>query len=180
MGIELRFVDSDWEHPKLKGHPDGYQPMFDEDFENAISKWIEEYTLWKSGMYPNQREHVAYMKLGELYGYQTEEFEEAYKLFSAGRHPDQEELMKPEDYIYEYPFWKCTDFPPNPRFYRLKPFKKPSWYQIYENVTEGTPISPKFATKEDLVEYLVSQGTFWDQKRGGGGWEREEAENFVK
>ena len=37
-----------------------------------------------------------------------------------------------------------------------------------------------FATKAELVEYLVKNGDFWDQRRGHGGWERKNAEQFVE
>ena len=46
---------------------------------------------------------------------------------------------------------------------------------MYETVSEGTPVTPKFATKEELVEYLVTRGTFYD-----GPWKRKVAEAFVK
>ena len=53
-------------------------------------------------------------------------------------------------------------------------------YQAYEDVSEGTPITPVFETKEELVEYLVKYGTYWTQKDGEGGVSREAAEEFVK
>jgi hypothetical protein len=53
-------------------------------------------------------------------------------------------------------------------------------YQVYETVSEGTPVTPHFATKEELVEYLVKHGDFWDQQRGHGGWTRANAESFVE
>ena len=52
-------------------------------------------------------------------------------------------------------------------------------YQVYETVTEGTPLTPVFGSKEELIEYLVKHGTFWDQKDGRGGWGRKAAEQFV-
>lgn len=33
-----------------------------------------------------------------------------------------------------------------------------SSFQVYENVTEGTPVSPVFDSAEDLVRWLVQQG----------------------
>jgi hypothetical protein len=32
-------------------------------------------------------------------------------------------------------------------------------YQAYENVTEGTPISPVFATEEEMIDWLVENET---------------------
>ena len=55
----------------------------------------------------------------------------------------------------------------------------PTWYQIYETVSEGTPVTPPFATKEELITYLTKNGDFWDQKRGHGAYSRQAAENLV-
>lgn len=87
----------------------------------------------------------------------------------------------------DMPYWEYEGAPPDPKYYR--PDWKPEemvWYQVYETVSEGTPVTPAFATKEELVEYLVANGDFWDQKRRAEGgsimpcdpWTREEAESF--
>lgn len=71
--------------------------------------------------------------------------------------------------------------PPNPLYYR------PAWteaeataYQMYETVSEGTPVSPVFATEAELVDYLVAKGDYSDQWNRRGGWKREIAERFVR
>jgi hypothetical protein len=77
-------------------------------------------------------------------------------------------------------YWEYAGAPPERYHYR--PEWKPedaTYYQVYETVSEGTPVTPRFATKEELVEYLVTHGDYWDQKRGRGGWDRKAAENFV-
>lgn len=67
---------------------------------------------------------------------------------------------------------------------------EPTWYQIYETVSEGTPVTPPFETREALVDYLVANGDFWDQQRRAEGlrggyqmpcdpWSRKSAEAFV-
>jgi hypothetical protein len=65
--------------------------------------------------------------------------------------------------------------PEDPAMYR------PDWtdeerthYQLYETVSEGSPLSPAFATPEELVDWLVNVGNQWD-----GRWPREQAERFV-
>jgi hypothetical protein len=86
------------------------------------------------------------------------------------------------------PYWKWEGGPPDPEYYR--PDWKPeemTWFQLYETVSEGTPVTPAFATREELVEYLVANGDYWDQKRRAEGcsimrctpWPRAEAESFV-
>lgn len=35
------------------------------------------------------------------------------------------------------------------------------WYQLYETVSEGTPLSPPFETKEELITWLSCNKDFW-------------------
>ena len=85
-------------------------------------------------------------------------------------------------------FWEYHGGPPDPEYHR--PDWKPeemTWYQVYETVTEGTPVTPPYATLDEIVDYLVQHGDFWDQKRRAEGvstmrcipWPRDEAEAFV-
>lgn len=92
-----------------------------------------------------------------------------YELWKAGNHPSQK----------DYPFWEWEGPPPDPNYYRPVFTEDPTWCQIYETVSEGTPVTPPFSTKKELVNYLVENGDFWDQIRGDGGWNRENAEQFV-
>lgn len=55
-----------------------------------------------------------------------------------------------------------------------------TWWQVWETVSEGSPVTPAFATRAELVNHLVRNGDQWDQQRGDGGWSRESAESFVK
>lgn len=48
------------------------------------------------------------------------------------------------------------------------------WYQLYENVSEGTPLSPPFETKEELVDWMSTHKDFWDHT-----WTREQAQAMV-
>ena len=50
-----------------------------------------------------------------------------------------------------------------------------TWLQVYETVSEGTPLTPPFATADELIDYLVNNGDFW-----GDRWSKEAATNFVK
>ena len=91
---------------------------------------------------------------------------EGYLLWKKGEHPSQKEG-------HEYSEWEGP--PPDPDFYRPKWVEDATWVQMYETVSEGTPVTPPFATKEELVDYLVTSGTFWDER----GWEKENAKKFV-
>lgn len=96
-----------------------------------------------------------------------------HQLWEAGEHKDQKNGNA--EYRY-YAEWHGDA--PEHKYYR--PNWKPeemTWYQVYETVSEGTPITPPFATQEELIEYLVASGTFWDE---GKKWSRKQAESFVK
>jgi len=87
--------------------------------------------------------------------------------------------FKPTDICNWYHEWAGD--PPDEKYYRNRKWTKEeaTYYQVYETVSEGTPVTPAFATKEELIQYLVENGDYWDQKRGSGGWERKNAEHFV-
>jgi hypothetical protein len=52
-------------------------------------------------------------------------------------------------------------------------------WQVWETVSEGSPITPVFPTAEALVDHLATVGTLWDQRGGDGPWRRSAAESFV-
>lgn len=47
-------------------------------------------------------------------------------------------------------------------------------YCLYQTVSEGTPVTPVFETKNELVDYLVEHGNFWAEK-----YTRANAESLV-
>jgi hypothetical protein len=61
--------------------------------------------------------------------------------------------------------------PPNPYDY----MPNGAWYQLFENVSEGTPLSPPFETKQALIDWLSSNKDFW-----GNQWSKESAEFIVE
>lgn len=73
-----------------------------------------------------------------------------------GAHPDQEVFGYPRT-VYAYEQWEGRR--PSPGQYM------PSWraedrqhWQMYENVSEGTPLSPPCATEEELARWLADHG----------------------
>ncbi len=69
--------------------------------------------------------------------------------------------------------------PPIRAYYRTYDKADATWFQLWETVSEGTPVSPPFATKEELAAHLAEHGDDWDQKRGDGGWGMKSATAFV-
>lgn len=53
-------------------------------------------------------------------------------------------------------------------------------WQVWETVSEGSPITPVFPTADALIDHLATVGTVWDQRGGSGGWRRAAAESFVR
>jgi len=109
--------------------------------------------------------------LKESYEVRAEEWLKNCILWAKGEHPNQ----NPE---YKY-FWDYDGNPPDKDYYA------PNWtdeekngFAVYETVSEGTPVSPTFATREELAQYLAENGDFWDQKRRNGGWGIEQARAF--
>jgi len=60
---------------------------------------------------------------------------------------------------------------PNPAYYRPHYDDQATAFQVYETVSEGTPVSPVFTEMESLIAWLIEQGysehaarTFADKK----------------
>jgi hypothetical protein len=75
---------------------------------------------------------------------------------------------------------KCEDWEPT------EPPAGEGW-QVWETVSEGSPITPVLPTREALIEHLVQYGTTFEQyaikkgyETGSPGWTRPNAEAFVK
>lgn len=77
-------------------------------------------------------------------------------------------------------YWEDVGNPPDPSYYRPKFAEEPTWFQVYQTVSEGYPVSPPFATQEELIDYLAAHGDFWGQNRGEPPPSREAAEQFVR
>src|SRR4029453_16315568 len=55
-------------------------------------------------------------------------------------------------------FWDWEGPPPDSSCYVPKFDRSATSYQIYETISEGTPISPVFSSKAEVVEWLVHKG----------------------
>ena len=124
----------------------------------------------------------------ETYNHMTRQYKKTFIVMYDGAF---EPAM--EEWVMEYNNWKLgiggygdrefslEEFldwigsPPDPKYYRPN-WKKENmtWFQIYETVSEGTPISPPFETKEELIEWMSNNLDYWGKQ-----WTREQAEHFV-
>jgi len=164
MGRAIRRVPPNWQHPKKKQF-------------NPITRETEE-------------------RYQPLYDESAEDafqnWNAEYQKWLDGEHRRIVEEYGEENFPLDQPYRSFCDWhgqPPDPTYCR-PPWTEAeaTWWQVYETVSEGTPVTPPFETPEELIDYLVANGDFWDQSRRKEGcsimncdpWPREQAENFVK
>jgi hypothetical protein len=76
-------------------------------------------------------------------------------------------------------WWDYAGDPPVKAYYRPWKDDEATWFQLWETVSEGTPVSPPFATREALADHLAEHGDGgWGASRPGG-WGKERAYRFV-
>lgn len=89
------------------------------------------------------------------------EWRDEFLVWEAGKNREPQRLPEPGATPGNRPYyyWEIWGAPPDEENYR------PAWtseeataYQVYESVSEGTPVSPVFATEEDLRGWLRTQG----------------------
>lgn len=142
---------------------------------------------WQHPMreYPDHRSMRMVERYQPLYNHPfapvMEEWYAGWKQWERGERPD---YATSDD--KNLPYWEWAGGPPDPTYYRADwAADQMTWFQLYETVSEGTPVTPPFATKEELVTYLADHGDFWDQLRTKEGrqpsapWGREAASRFV-
>lgn len=81
----------------------------------------------------------------------------ANRLWEEGRHPDQAKYAEAQE-CASYEDW--ADPPPSPEYYRQRSWTEDeaTCWQVYENITEGTPVSPVLPTLDDVRNWLLQDG----------------------
>ena len=101
----------------------------------------------------------------------VKEWKEGYKAWEAGTHEYFESGLE---------FWEWGGDPPESQSYRPAFAEEPTWWQVYETVSAGTPATPAFATSDELIYYLCTYGDYGYQHYGYGSIpSREAATAFV-
>lgn len=106
----------------------------------------------------------------------AKEWKDGFAKWEAGERP---KYFDPNGSLYPE-YWEWKGNPPKREYHRPWKSEEATWIQVWETISEGTPITPPFSTPEELIEFLVESGDFWDQKQNRGGWKRENAEAFVQ
>lgn len=165
MGREIRRVPPNWNHPKEhRAGREEFKTMYDERYVDAAREWKEGFAKWESGLRPE------YQSNGDGYKWVP-----------------KEEWSSNDIYDSDMDWWEYKGTPGDRDDYRPWSDEEATWFQVWETVSEGTPVTPPFATKEELVDYLTANGDFWDQARRKEGrssmpcgpWDRAAAERFV-
>lgn len=164
MGREIRRVPPHWQHPQVEKY-NSFKHTYETGYKPLHDETCQQ--AW-------------------------DEWQTAFSKWLNGDHDDIILKCGAADYPKDEPYLAFCSWhgkPPNPDYYR--PTWKEgeaTWWQAYETVSEGTPVTPPFATQDELIDYLVANGDFWDQRRrreGGSDmhcepWPRENAERFVR
>ena len=144
MGREIRRVSKGWEHPSRP-----MEPWQMDNFYHRHHKPGEYgYGLRFEPMYDNDIETV------------WREWFEGWEQWQRGEHPAQ--IKHPDDYL-ERSYASYAEYEgrsPDPESYRAEAWtpEQATCYQIYETVSEGTPVSPVFETLDELQAWLIEQG----------------------
>ena len=97
--------------------------------------------------------------------------------WEAGEDPTR--LKYPNDDGTLMDYWEWYGNPPERAYYRPWRDHEATWYQLWQTVSEGTPVSPPFATQEELIAHLAAHGDGGWGASGPGGWGEERARRFV-
>lgn len=156
MGREIRRVIPNWEHPRRECPHSPYSGGREEAKKNGGQCFLPFYDHDFETVARKWREGFVAWENGDRQSYLSE----------SGK---------------DLEFWEAEGGPPDREYCRPKwTEEEATWFQMYETVSQGTPVTPPFATKEELVDYLVANGDYWDQHGFAGGWPRENAISFVE
>jgi hypothetical protein len=94
----------------------------------------------------------------EYYGDAIETWIKEHYLWLEGKHPNQ--LENPEHYKNYKWYAEYAGSGPDIEFYRQVKWteEEANCFQIYQTVSEGSPVSPVFETLEEMEKWLIKEG----------------------
>ncbi len=174
MGREVRRVPADWQHPK---YPDNdphvyrrgrYIPMHESSYEDALAEyyrktvpnWYIGFALWQWGWVDRT--------------YSEERFMSVDVLLAEHRAKAPSYRPVPEDADYYWWAGPLEDAPSPDDYMPQWSDEQRTHYMMYEDTSEGTPISPAFTTPEELARWLADTGAsaFADHTASYDAWLR--------
>jgi hypothetical protein len=170
MGREIRRVPLGFAHE---------QPMLDKTFAEAQAEYEQERQeaiekgaadqVWGDDDLAFYRERLIRSLSGNDVFARVSRKQDLEQFEYAEAHYGEKKYASLDEYVGEPP--KQGDAVYRPEW----PAETELGYAVYETVSEGMAITPTYATKEALVEHLVTFGTEWDERMT-----REAAERFVE
>lgn len=147
MGREIRRVPSDWEHP-------------------TYEYWRNHGKISYFGAGGDDDPFPTYDK---FYGDACAEWKRNFLAWENDEGGVRTEAK--EEYGYDGEYWDWNGHPPQKEYYRHRNWttEEATAYQIYETITEGTPISPVLQTEQEIVDWIVQNKNM----------SRDAAEQFV-
>lgn len=199
MGREIRRVPVDYQHPIIWREStvpfDGtymrparrwthtFVPMHDESLSQAQTRWDREREEWLDSGEANRKYTQEY--LDEIVERHTQDAAR-YSDYSIRQNKEYEEYVKQHlgELIYRGGYEEYAGKrpgTPDPEASYEPAYQPEGWppeeergYQVFETVSEGTPLTPVFATVEELIDWLSTKGTAYDPPMT-----REAAQRFV-
>lgn len=189
MGREIRRVPANWKHKRqiaLRNRLDSrgprvveeFKPMYQhtsyseavKEYQIELADWLKGYDKWQEGIYWNSYDNTE-TPIADAFKKWMESIDEERKKYSSGGDFREEEYKK-----YESGVCNWEDIAGEPPRYPNPDDYMPTgeWYQLYETVSEGCPLSPPFRTKEQLAKWLTENKDFWDNQ-----WTKEQAEAML-
>ena len=203
MGREIRRVPVGWQHPtepnpgwreqavtrpllglkesRLRAPDVRFRGLMKTCLRVAQEEWDAEYAAWRDGTHGSLDFYRSYHSRD---GYVERDGSRSFNpiRFYAGDGTGTvvEELWVEDVDVADRRYFEdhCLDRPDESED-RMPDFGVPEsdlGWCLYETVSEGTPVSPVFATAEELIEHLVAHGDDWSQKP----MRRESAEALVR
>lgn len=184
MGREVRRVPLDYKHPtepnpywyeqqlrrRGRGAPEPRLHAPDErfvglcdDYLGAVKDWEDDIRKRAESLATRSGPHWEFNVEYHLTGYSNGRDELTVRPLYVN---DEDSVtVRDEDHLHELLSAEKPDEKPDPADYTPVwdvPEEELGWC-LYETVSEGTPVTPVFATAEELIEHLATVGQDWDQ-----------------
>lgn len=190
MSREVRRVPLGWKHPveynphwqwqastpygrsrpasRLHGPTERFVPLYGESFTPAHEQWERERVEWGAG----KHEHLEFLMQyhspeGFLNKDGSRDTPKPYAVYADDGETVVREFFPQsvEELLAVYPYSEYAG-EPTPETY-MPDFDVPEdelGWVLYETVSEGTPVTPVFATPEELIDHLATVGMDYDQQ----------------
>lgn len=181
MSREVRRVPLDWRHPvehnphwefqastpygrsrpasKLHGPTERFVPLF-EDYPGAVATWEQEMRDLQNREGFDWRFGLEYHLTGYKGQDETEATVHPHSSYAEDGETSIEVKVRDEDHLHELLLAEKASEKPDPKYY-MPVFDEPEselGWCLYETVSEGCPVTPVFATAEELIEHLATVG----------------------